>query len=150
MKQIYKLILITIISGLFSYSSSLFLQETSSNTMREYDALYQSLKHKQNVSAEEKEKLEVLFKQINSAKNIKSALIQDITKHIVFFILLIPTLIFGGRHARLNKDGSLYASGIIFFTFILSGAVIIGAIAGSLFFFACHSARQQAKTSSPD
>ncbi len=118
--------------------------------MREYDALYQTLKHKQNVTAADKEKLETLFRQINSAKNIKSALFQDIAKHTIFFILLIPTLIFGGRRAKLSKDGSLYASGIIFFAFILSGAVIIGAIAGSLFFFACHSARQLVKPNSPD
>jgi len=150
MKQVYKLILITIIAALFSYSSSLFLQESSSANMQEYETLYQELKHKQNVSVADKQRLEQLFKKINSVENIKSAITQDIAKHTIFFILLIPTLIFGGRRAQLNKDASLYASGIIFFTFILSGAVIIGAIAGSLFFFACHSARQLPKINPPD
>ena len=150
MKQAYKLILIALISALFSYSSNLFLQESSSASMQEYKTLYQELKHKQNVTTADKERLEQLFKKINSVENIKSALTQDIVKHTLFFILLIPTLIFGGRHAQLNKDSSLYASGIIFFTFILSGAVIIGAIAGSLFFFACHSARQHSKLKQQD
>ncbi len=150
MKSAYKLILITIISGLFSYSSSLFLQESSSASMQEYEILYQELKHKQNVTAADKERLERLFKKINSAENIKSAITQDAIKYTIFFILLIPTIIFGGRFARLDKDYSLFASGIIFLFFILSGAVIIGAIAGSLFFFSCHSTRQLAKTSSPD
>lgn len=150
MKQVYKLILITIIAALFAYSSSHFLQESSSASMQEYEILYQELKHKQDVTTADKERLEQLFKKINSVENIKSAITQDFAKHTIFFILLIPTLIFGGRHARLNKDCSLYASGIIFFAFILSGAVIIGAIAGSLFFFACHSARQLEKTKSTD
>jgi len=150
MKQVYKLILITIIAALFSYSSSQFLQESSSASMQEYESLYQELKHKQDVTTADRERLEQLFKEINSVENIKSAMTQDIVKHTIFFILLIPTLIFGGRHAHLNKDASLYASGIIFLSFILSGAVIIGAIAGSIFFFTCHSARQSAKTSPSD
>jgi len=149
MKSAYKLILIAIISGLFSYSSSLFLQESSSASMQEYETLYQELKHKQNVTTADKERLERLFKKINSAENIKAAIIQDAIKHTIFFILLIPSIIFGGRLARLDKDSSLYASGIIFLIFILSGTVIIGAIAGTLFFFTCHSSRKLAKTSSP-
>ena len=140
MKQAYKLALITIISALLAYSSSLFLQPSSSAAMQEYETHYQALQHKQSVTAADKEKLEQLFKKINSAENIKSALTQDITKYVIFFILFIPTLIISGRKARLNKDGNLYASGIIFLTFILSGSVIIGAIAGSIFFFTNHSA----------
>lgn len=150
MKQAYKLILITIFSGLFAYSSSLFLQKTSSPAMQAYDSLYQELKQKQDITAAEKKKLEGLFRQINSAKNIKSALTQDLIKHSIFFLILIPTLFFSGRRTQLSKDGSLFASGVIFLTFILSGAVIIGAISGCIFFFASHSARQSPQTSSSD
>ncbi len=150
MKQTYKLILITLISALFSYSSSIFLQETSTASMQEYESLYHQLKQKQEISSVEKERLEQLFKKINSAENIKTAITQDIIKHIIFFALFIPALIFGGRYAKLDKDTSLYASGIIFLAFIISGAVIISAIAGTVFFFASHAARQPVKATSPD
>ena len=150
MKQTYKLMLIALIAILSSYAASIFLQETSTASMQEYETLYHQLKQKQEVSSAEKERLEQLFKKINSAENIKSAITQDIGKHVIFFVLLIPALIFGGRYAKLDKDGSLYASGIIFLAFILSGAVIISAIAGTVFFFASHTARQSVKATSSD
>ncbi len=140
MNDSIKLVIITVLALLLAFGGGQLLTPSSSSLMQKYESLYQELSHKTEVSTTERQELERLFREINAEDNIKAELTETIIRYALFFALLVPTVIIGARYAKLNKDASLYAAGIIFVIFILAGAVIIGAIAGTLFFFVSQMA----------
>ena len=144
MKDSFKLAIIAITALLFAFGGSLLLEPSSSSAMQQYESLYNELSHKTDVSAAERQELERLFREVNAADNIKAELTETITRYAIFFALIVPTVIFGTRLAKLGKDASLYAAGIIFVAFILAGNVIIGAIIGTLFFILAQSSKTRA------
>lgn len=138
MKEYIKLILIALFAALFAFAAHQFLQTNASRAMQEYESLHQTLSQKEVVTSEERLQLEKLFREINSEANIKTALKETVIRYTLFILMLVPAVIIGARVAKLNKDYSLYAAGIIFLAFILSGSVIIGALSATLFFFVCQ------------
>ncbi len=139
MTEQIKLIIVALIAVLFAFAAHQLLQSDASDAMQEYETLHQSLSQKEQVTTEERQQLEQLFRKINSEANIKAALKETLIRYSLFLIVLVPTVIIGARIANFKQDYNLYAAGIIFVAFILSGSVIIGAIMGTLFFIVSQS-----------
>ncbi len=133
MNQYLKVLLVGLVAwGVAVVSSDLLLPQ-SAIAKAEYEAKYNELKSKGEITKEDKDQLEVLFRALNSEKNIKNDLISIGIKYGLFFLLLIPLIIWVAKNINLENNGVIASSALIFLSFILAGLAVVGGIFAALF-----------------
>ncbi|HFC29570.1 MAG TPA: hypothetical protein ENJ44_00855 [Oceanospirillales bacterium] len=133
MNQYLKVLLVGLVTwGVAVVSSNLLLPQ-SAIAKAEYEAKYNELKSKGEITKEDKDQLEVLFRTLNSEENIKNDLISIGIKYGLFFLLLIPLIIWAAKNINLENNGVIASSALIFLSFILVGLAVIGGIFAALF-----------------
>lgn len=133
MNQYLKVLLVGLVAwGLAVVSSHLLLPQ-SAIAKAEYEVKYHELINKAEVTKEDKDELEVLFRALNSEENIKNDLISIGIKYGIFFLLLIPAIIWAARNINLENNAVIASSGLIFLSFILVGSAVVGGVFAALF-----------------
>lgn len=143
MKTYLKVVFVTLAALLIALIASRYVQLSSAPTLRQYELKYQELSHKSAVTEAERRELETLFRELNSAKNIKADLIGFGVKYSTLFLVLVPLTLYAAKWLRLEEGPMFATSGLIFLAFILSGLMVVGAIIGTLFFMASVAASKR-------
>lgn len=143
MKTYLKIAAVALCALVIAMIASRYVQLSSTEALREYEQKYQELSAKPNVTEAEKQELDALFKELNSAKNIKADMIDFAIKYSTLFLALIPLTVHAAKQLRLEDSPMFAASGLIFLSFILAGLLVTGAILGSLFFIASVTYRKR-------
>lgn len=137
MNQYLKVLLVGLVALGVAVISSDYLMPQSAIAKVEYKVKYDELKSKElhggEITKEDKAQLEVLFRALNSEKNIKNDLISIGIKYGLFFLLLIPAIIWTARNINLENGAVIASSGLIFLSFILFVSVVIGGLFAALF-----------------
>ncbi len=133
MNQYLKILLVGLVAWGIAVVSSHLLLPQSAIAKAEYEVKYNELKSKGEITKEDKDQLEVLFRALNSEENIKNDLISIGIKYGVLFLLLIPTIIWIARNINMENNAVIASSGLIFLSFILVGSAVIGGVFAALF-----------------
>ncbi len=138
MNQYLKVLLVGLVAWGIAVVSSHLLLPQSAIAKAEYEVKYNELKNKElnenkEITKQDKEELEVLFRALNSEQNIKDDLISIGIKYGLFFLLLIPLIIWAAKSINLENNGVIASSGLIFLSFILVGSAVIGGVFAALF-----------------
>ncbi len=157
MNQYLKILLVGLVAWGIAVTSSYLLLPQSAMAKAEYEveynelkskeAKYNELKSKDDITKEDKDQLEVLFRDfnedkehlevlfraLNSEENIKSDLISIGIKYGLFLLLLIPVIIWIARSINMKNNAVIASSGLIFLSFILVGSAVVGGVFAALF-----------------
>lgn len=143
MKTYLKIAAVTLCAFIIAMIASRYVQLSSTEALHEYERKYQELSTKPDITETEKRALDILFKKLNSAENIKADLIDFVIKYSTLSLALIPLTIYAAKQLRLEDNPMFAASGLIFLAFILAGLMVPGAVLGSLFFIASVTYRKR-------
>lgn len=143
MNPYLKMALLLLGTALLAVAASRFVQLSSTETLRLYEAKYQELASKPSVTAEERQELDRLFKELNSAKNIRADLIDFAVKYAALFLVVVPLMIYAAKWLAFDDTPTMVASGLVFLIFILAGLMVSGAIFASVFFIASVTFRKR-------
>lgn len=133
MNQYLKVLLVGLVAWGGAVVSSHLLLPQSAIAKAEYEVKYNELKSKDEITKEDKDQLEVLFRALNSEENIKNDLMSIGIKYGAFFLLLIPVIIWVARNINMENNAVIASSGLIFLSFILVGSAVIGGVFAALF-----------------
>lgn len=143
MKIYLKVALVALAALFIAMIANQCVQLPSAPTLRQYEQKYQELSRRSEVTEAERRELERLFRELNSAKNIKSDLIGFGVRYGALFLALIPLTLYAAKWLKLEEGPMFATSGLIFLAFILSGLMVVGAIMGTLFFMASVAASKR-------
>ncbi len=133
MNQYIKVFFVCLAAFAIAIASGNFLMPQSAIVKAEYEAKYNELKSKSEITAADKKELDELFQQLNAKSNIKDDMIAIAVKYSLFLLLMIPLIIFVGRSINLSSTAIIASSGLIFLSFILAGLAVIGGLFATLF-----------------
>lgn len=133
MNQSLKITLIALAGAVLAIISNPLLQPSSARAKLEYQRLYQELSKQPEVSAQEKQRLDTLFRQINAKENVQRELLELIVRNGVFFLIVAPLAALTARRSRLDNNGVLAAAGLVFMAFIVAGQAVHGALYATVF-----------------
>ncbi len=136
--QYLKILSVGLVAWGIAVISSDYLMPQSAIAKTEYAVKYNELENKtktnSEITKEDIDQLEVLFRALNSEKNIKDDLISIGIKYGIYFLLLIPLIIWAARNINLENNSVIASSGLIFLSFILFNSIVIGGVFAALFF----------------
>lgn len=133
MKQSLKITLIALAGAVLAIISNPLLQPSNARAKLEYQRMYQELSKQPEVSAQEKQRLDTLFRQINAKENVQRELLELIVRNGVFFLIVAPLAALTARRSRLDNNGVLAAAGLVFMVFIVAGQAVHGALYATVF-----------------
>jgi len=136
MGQFLKIIAIGWVALMIAVLANKYLEPSSARDMAAYQAKYEELNNKEQITEQDKQELDALFQRLNAMENIKADLIEVIIKYGLFFALFIPLTIWVARSIRLDTNHILIAAALIFTAFIVMKSVVSGAIFATTFVIA--------------
>ena len=110
---------------------SIYLLPASASAMVEYQALQAQIANQAEPTAEQRERRETLFLELNSAENIKQDVMGYVVKNVVFFVLMLPLCFMLARYSGLDTNGILLVAALFFIPFIVVKFFITGAVLAS-------------------
>lgn len=144
-----KILVIALLAGMLAVASSKVLQPSNAALMQDYRNEYQMLSQQSEITSEEKQRLETLFKEINAEQNVKAELMEIIVRHALLFLVLAPLAAWSARASRLNNNRILAGAALIFAAYIIVGLVVVGALFASIFVLAGIVFRKAESTAQP-
>jgi len=141
-----KVFVIAVIAFVMAFVSADLLEPASATLKVEYEKKLTHIKSKPpaEITEEERAELEAMFLQLNSAKNIETEMKEIVLGHGLFFLLMLPLAFFTAHKLTMNNNNVLASAALIGLAFIISGAVITGAILGAVFAVTGLSKNQRA------
>jgi len=111
---------------------SIYLLPASAPVMVEFQTLQAQIANQSEApTAEQRERREALFLELNSAENIKKDVIGYVVKNVVFFVLMLPLCFMLARYSGLSTNGILLVAALFFIPFIVVKFFITGAVLAS-------------------
>ncbi|MEW5757157.1 MAG: hypothetical protein AB1810_12720 [Pseudomonadota bacterium] len=133
MKQSLKITLIALVGAVLAVVSNPLLQPSNTRAKLEYQRVYQELSKQSEISAQDKQRLDALFRQINAKENVQRELLELIVRNAVFFLIVAPLAALTARRSKLDTNGVFAAAGLVFLAFIVAGQPVHGALYATVF-----------------
>ncbi len=137
------MLLVVWISVISAFLVSNYLLPASASTMLEYKALYAEMVDEPEVTKEQKERLDALLLELNKADNIKKDQLGYLAMNVVFFLVMVPLVLWAARHSGFDDNAVLLSAALMFVPFIFVNFFITGAVLASAFVLGGIAFRKQ-------
>ncbi len=133
MKQSLKIALIVLVGVVLAIVSNPLLQPSNARAKLEYQRMYQELSKQQEVTEQDKQRLDALFREVNAKENVQRELLEFIVRNVGFFLIVAPLAALTARRSKLDSNGVFAAAGLVFLAFIVVGQAVHGALYATVF-----------------
>ncbi len=133
MSQNTKVILIALLVFVVAWLTTPLREPSTASIRADYEQLYIELQAKPHVTANDQQRLEALFRQLNAKETIETELTEILLRNGVFFAAMLPLAFIAARKLALGKQQVLAVAALTGVAFIIQGAVISGALLAAVF-----------------